>query len=161
MGGADETGLVRRGWEINPIGQTGLKDFLECIGVRVQCLFEIPHRALGKEKTEHRADLRDLQGNSLFLGCLPDSPGKHGTEFLETFVGRVFLEHPERCNPRSHGERVAAQGACLVDRAKRGQAIHDLGLSTKGTDRQTASDDLAHRSQVRRHARSFLYAPDA
>ena len=48
-----------------------------------------------------------------------------------------------------HGQRVARQGAGLVDRAERGDAAHDFTLATEAADRHAATDDLAEGGQVR------------
>ena len=53
-----------------------------------------------------------------------------------------------------HRDRIAGQGAGLIDRAERCQLVHDLGAAAEGANRQTAADDLAQGDEIGLHAKA-------
>ncbi len=58
----------------------------------------------------------------------------------------------QRGQTRGRGQRVTGQRARLVDRAVRGQTVHDVGPTAEGRGRQATAHDLAEGHQVGRHA---------
>ena len=60
----------------------------------------------------------------------------------------AWPELAERGDARRHGERVPGEGAGLVDRAGRGDAVHHVGAAAEGAHRQAAADDLAEGDEV-------------
>src|SRR5690606_5053925 len=57
-----------------------------------------------------------------------------------------------------HGQRVARQGAGLVDRTQRRDVLHDFTLAAESAHRHAAADDLAEGGQIRGNAEMGLSA---
>ena len=53
---------------------------------------------------------------------------------------------------RRHGDRVAGEGARLVDRASGRQGVHDLTAAAEGAYRHPTADDFPETGQIRLHA---------
>ncbi len=64
----------------------------------------------------------------------------------------------QRRDSGGHRQRVARQGARLVDRAERRDQFHEVGASAVCPDRHAAADDLAEHRQVGPNAESRLRA---
>ena len=69
--------------------------------------------------------------------------------------GDSSLERPQ---PGRHRQRIARQRACLIDRSRRRDQLHQIGAAAVGADRQPAADDLAEARQVRPDAEDLLRA---
>jgi hypothetical protein len=64
----------------------------------------------------------------------------------------------ERCDAGGHGERVAAEGAGLVDRTERREVVHDVRPAAERADRQAAADDFPESGQVGDDLLDLLHA---
>ena len=90
-----------------------------------------------------REPVRYPGGGQRVRGQLADRGG--GRVQLRIDLGR---RQAQRGEPGRAGERIAGQGAGLVDRAGRGELRHDLGATAERGGGQAAAHDLAERPQV-------------
>ena len=67
---------------------------------------------------------------------------------LRVDLGGVLLQVADGGDAGGHGERIAAEGSGLVDRAERREQVHEAALAAEDADGQAAADDLAQRDQV-------------
>ena len=111
-----------------------------------------------EKDAEHAPDPRGVDRVSGIRGGTADGIGNQGALFFQPLIETLFPQDFEGRDPGGHGQRVAGEGACLVDAARRGEEFHDFPLAAKGPDRQTAADDLAERGQVGSNAVQFLGA---
>ena len=73
-----------------------------------------------------------------------------GAERFEALKARTLVELAELGEAGSHGQRVAAEGAGLVDGTEGSEVVHDLRAAAEGADRQATTDDFAEATQIRR-----------
>src|SRR5215210_1483451 len=154
VGCRDKASLVLAGSQIDPAGEHVPEEVLECPGVRGCRRCEVRHGAGGEEDAHHRADL--VYGDRL-------APCRGGyalppalAEILEPVVEARLSRGAQCREARGHRERVAREGARLVDGARGRDQLHDLTPPPERTDRQPAADDLTQARQVGRDAETFL-----
>ena len=109
-------------------------------------------RLLGKIKAEHAADAVGGERDARLFCCLVDAVCQLLGARGEVFVKACALDDFQRFQARCHGNGVARQGACLVNRAQRRNAVHNLFFTTKRCQRHPAADDFAHGGQIGRDA---------
>ena len=71
---------------------------------------------------------------------------------------RTLVELAELGEAGSHGQRVAAEGPCLIDGTEGGEEVHDLRAAAEGTNRQATADDFAEAAQIGREVFEPLHA---
>ena len=62
--------------------------------------------------------------------------------------------------PAAMASGIAAERSGLIDRAERGEEVHDVGSSAEGAAGQAAADDLAEGGQVGLDAVELLRAAE-
>ena len=112
----------------------------------------ILRRLLGKIKAKHPANAVGGEGDACLFCGLVDAVCQLLGARGEVFVKACALDDFQRFQARCHGNGVARQGACLVNRAQRRNAVHNLFFTTKRCQRHPAADDFAHGGQIGRDA---------
>src|SRR5690606_7449069 len=79
----------------------------------------------------------------------PQAVAPRGGAGLAAVVEARLAHQLQGGEPGGHRHRIAAQGAGLVDRARRGDLRHQLTPATEGAHRHAAADDLAEGAEVR------------
>lgn len=99
-------------------------------------------------QAEHGACLRGDERNAGGIGALLQA-GEHARGVVAQLgVEARAADQLEGGQAGGHGQRVTRQCASLVDRAERGDALHDRALAAEAADRHAAADDLAEGGQV-------------
>ena len=100
-------------------------------------------------QAEHAArlggDEGDAGGIRALLQAVEHARGVGGQFVVETGAA----DQAQGGQAGGHRQRVARERAGLVDRAQRGNLLHDLALAAEGAHRHAAADDLAEGRQVR------------
>ena len=79
----------------------------------------------------------------------------------EAVVEAGLLHHFQSRETGCHGDRIAGQGAGLIDGAERREALHHVTASAKGSKRHAAADHLSQGGQVGGHPEQPLGAARA
>ena len=67
-------------------------------------------------------------------------------------VFRFSGDNPKRGQACGHGQRIAGERTCLIDRAGRRNLCHDVLAAAVGCNGQTTADDFTQAGQIRRDA---------
>src|SRR5215210_8040731 len=159
VSGGDKAGLVLARGEVDATGDHMPEKVLERLRVRSCGGGEVRDRPPpGEEEAHHRAHLvygaRDVARGGGLDHAAPPAPA----ELLQSVVETRLAASPKGCEASGHRERVAGEGARLVDGPGRGDEVHHLPPPTISPDGEPAADDLPQSSEVRRHVEAFLGA---
>src|SRR5262249_58786629 len=91
---------------------------------------------------EHGADAIDGERNTRRAGAVFQARLELRAAPLEPRIHLGRAECAERGETGGDGERVAGEGARLVDPAQRGDALHDGARAAVGAHGETAANDL-------------------
>ena len=105
------------------------------------------HLLAGEEQPEHRAHAGGDHGHAGFGGGRFQATQARGA-LGQVGVEARLLDQFQHRQAGGHRHRVAAQRTCLVDRAGRGDLLHQLAAAAVGPDRHAAANDLAEGGQV-------------
>jgi hypothetical protein len=92
---------------------------------------------------EYRTDALQQQSGHGAEGLL-----QAGAELFQPPVQPAIGQSLQGRKSRAHRQRIRAQGAGLVDRARRCNQLHQFAAAAVGADREAAADDLAVSSKV-------------
>src|SRR5271170_4637848 len=156
--GGDEGSLELAGREPDAGFEERSVEASEGDGVRGGSGGEVGDWLVGEKPGEHGAYAVGCERYTVFM-C--DASHSAGDEFGRLFepVVDVFLmvdEVAEGSDPCGHGERVSAEGSRLIDGAKRGEVLHDVGASAEGAAGEATADDFAEGRDVRCDAVDLL-----
>ena len=114
----------------------------------VTCSKRVTAGLRAEEATEHPADLVGAEGDAGAVGLFlqPGCQSLRGP--VELLVEAVDARQFQGRQAGRERDRIAGQGAGLVDRAQRGDLLHDVAATAEGADRQAAADDLAQRGEI-------------
>ena len=126
----------------------------ETLLVALLGVLEVAHRLVVEEHREHGAYVVHL--DALAFYNLFKTGEEAVAALFEEFVNARFTQLLQGFVTGSHRHRVAAQGACLINRAFRSQNAHDIGSTTEGSGRESATNYLSNGSHIRRDAESLL-----
>ena len=156
MGGRNEASFESTRREVNAPFEGICEKVLEEVGTGAGGIGQVTHRGFGKEEAEHRTGLRHLEGKTLFAGGLEESVPDGAAHSIKPFVGIFLPKEVEGGHAGGHREGISGKCSGLVDRADRGELLHEVASSPEGADGQTAPDDFSHGGKVRGNAGLFL-----
>ena len=152
VGEGDEAGLVGGGGEVDALVEAAPEELFEDREVLLHHVVDVDDVAVGEEEAEHRADAVEAVRDAFFGEQAAQAGFEVRAELVEAGVAvACFSQLAELGEAGGHGERVAGEGAGLIDGAVGGEHVHDVGAAAEGADREAAADDLAEavRSGVR------------
>ncbi len=139
--------------QIHPFFQHQVEEALEAFHVALHhVLVAGDRRRVGEEQAEHAADVVDHQRDIPFLRRMQQACGQHLGQFGQRLVHANLRHFGQASVARRHGDRVAGQGARLVDRTGRRQRLHHVATAAEGAHRHTPADDFAEAGQIRLNA---------
>src|ERR1051326_1186213 len=89
---------------------------------------------------------------------MSDVCSSHLAKYFELDVGVRHFQFLQGSNACGHGQRIATEGARLINRPEWRQIIHDLCPPPESSHRQTAPNYFSKASQVRPDSKSLLRA---
>src|SRR5918997_3702722 len=126
VSGGDKAGLVLARGEVDAAGDHVPEKVLERLRVRGCGGGEVRDRPPGKEDAHHGSHLvygeRDIARGGGLDHAAPPALAERPQAVVETRLAAP----PKGCEAGGHRERVAGEGARLVDRPGGGDEIHDL-----------------------------------
>ncbi len=114
----------------------------------------------GEEHRQHRSNAVDADGDLGVLGSAAKPVLEEDGVDLQPLVGDI-VEEIEGGDAGGHRQRVAGQGAGLVDGALGRHHLHDVAAAAVGAHGQAAADDLAQTGDVRLDAEHGLGTAEA
>src|SRR5262249_49817773 len=120
----------------------------------------VGHGRIAEEARQHRADAVDGQRHARALGPGAESALELGAERIEAPIDVAVAQARQGRQPGGDRERVARQGAGLIDGAERRHVAHELARSPVGADGQPTADDFAQTRDVRAYAVELLRAAE-
>src|SRR5918997_5302948 len=147
--GGDEAGLVLARGEVDAAPQHVPEEVLERLRIRAGRRVEVRHRPFGKEDAHHRAELVYSDGYVSLARDLAHPPPPALSQHFEPLVEARLARGSQGSQARRHRQRVAREGAGLVDGTGGGDLLHDLSPPAERPDRQPAPYDLAETRHVR------------
>src|SRR6185369_3014646 len=112
----------------------------------------------GEISAKHGAAAVELDGDAGIAGGLAEAGLKSAAEGFELSVGVGAAEFLEGGDAGGEGDRVAAQGAGLVNRADGSDEIHDISPASESAHWQASANHFAETTQVGRDPEAFLRA---
>ena len=137
-----------------------MEETLETCYIAAHDLLEITNRPICRKKqAEHPPHSGGFQGNAVGLGAFRQAIGQPLCHVLQPFEKAGLTQNVQGGEPRAHGNGIARQRAGLIDRAIRGELIHEVGPPAEGADRHPATDHLAQGGEIGPYAVARLGTP--
>src|SRR5262249_30033824 len=148
MSKRDEGGFELRGGEEDAAVEHGVEESAVARGVRLLGGCVVRHQRAGEEGGEHGADAIDGERDTRRAGAIFQARLELRATPLEPRIHLGRAESAERGETGCDGERVAGEGARLIDPARRGDALHEAAGPAVGAHGETAADDLPEAGEV-------------
>ena len=158
VGHADEAGFKLAWGEVHAVVEAVVEEFAEGGEIARFGVLEVVHFLLGEEEAEHAAFSIPAVVEAFFLEHIEHGGFHDLTEVFEQRVAVFLLQLTQLGQTGGKGHGIAAERAGLIHGAERREVIHDVCTSTKGSDGQSATDDLAEAGEVRRDLLQLLHA---
>ena len=117
-------------------------------------VLEVTDRLVVEEHREHRAYVVHLDALAFYY--LLKTGEEAVAALFEEFVNTRFAQLLQGFIAGCHRYRVATQGSCLINRAFWSQNAHDIGSTSEGCGRESATNYLSNGGHIRRDAESLL-----
>lgn len=117
-------------------------------------ILEVAHRLVVEEHREHRAHVVHLDALAFYY--LLKTGEESVAALFQEFVNARFAQLLQGFITGCHCYWVTAQGACLINRTLRSQDAHDIGSTSEGCGRESATYDLSNGGHIRSDAESLL-----
>ena len=122
----------------------------ELRSIRLTGIWVVQYFFFREENAKHGAGLVADERDARFVSRLfPALKQRGGFLFKDLIKMRDRHHLLQRFDPGCNSERISGKGACLIDRAIRSDAVHDLSLSAVSRCREAAADDLAEAGHIR------------
>src|SRR3984893_10086454 len=112
--------------------------------IRFHRLGKIPDRLFCEEKAEHRAEAIELVVLPVPAQGISDGALHLLTKEFEASPAAHPFQFAQLAEAGGHGQRIAGESSSLVNRTLGRKHTHHVCAPAKGSDRQPASDHLAH-----------------
>src|SRR5512140_1504692 len=149
--GGHEGSLERRGRDVHTSFARRMEEAAKEADVASLRAGEVAHRLTLEEESEHRARVCRGEGHAVSRGAR-DEPGHEPCRARLDAAVQRGRECAQRCQPGCHREWIAGQCTGLVYGPLRGDHLHELAPAAVRGERQAATDHLAERREIRRHA---------
>ena len=126
----------------------------ETLLVALLGVLEVAHRLVVEEHCEHRAYVVHLDALAFYY--LLKTGEESVAALFQEFVNARFAQLLQGFVACCHRYRVAAQGACLINWTFWCQNTHDVGSTSEGCGRESATNYLSNGSHIRRDVESLL-----
>lgn len=126
----------------------------ETLLVALLGVLEVADRLVVEEHREHGAHVVHLDALAFYY--LLQTGEEAVAALFEEFVNARFAQLLQGFITGSHCYRVTAQGSCLVNWAFWSQNAHDIGSTSEGCGRESATYYLSNCSHIRSDAESLL-----
>ena len=117
-------------------------------------VLEVADRLVVEEHREHRAYVVHLDALAFYY--LLKTGEESVAALFEEFVNARFAQLLQGFITGCHRHWVTAQGSCLINRTLRSQDAHDIGSTSEGCGRESATNYLSYGSHIRSDAESLL-----
>ena len=126
----------------------------ETLLVALLGVLEVAHRLVVKEHREHRAYVVHLDALAFYY--LLKTGEEAVAALFEEFVNTRFAQLLQGFITGCHRYRIATQGSCLINRTLWCQNTHDIGSTSEGCGRESATNNLSYGGHIRSDAESLL-----
>ena len=126
----------------------------ETLLVALLRVLEVAHRLVVEEHREHGAHVVHLDALAFYY--LLQTGEESVAALFQEFVNTRFAQLLQGFIACCHRHWVTAQGSCLINRTLRSQNAHDIGSTSEGSGRESATYYLSYSSHIGSDAESLL-----